>query len=407
MRYIPFIVGAALVAVVLFFASSSESQTRGLSKYKLPTKLSQIPTDPKNPLSPVKVELGRQLFHADGLAFNPKTDSGKLGKYSCATCHLSVKGFTAGQRQGLADGAIGHLCRVPMPGEDDSLVDAQPVRTPTAINIAYAQGTLTDASLGNTAMNLAVPPDLWEFPRSLNMLGLEGTETQAIAGLTAHRMGFCEQTLSDPESDDNWCTPLNIALFDATFSSDNLSSGFTDMHKAGLAIAAYERSLIPHEAPFQRYLRGDTDAMSKLMRTGMNVFFSKRAGCVRCHNDPALGGSEVVSVGLGDLEGEGILSRHTEGAMRGRGGFTKDPKDEDTYRVPQLYNLKDMVPLGHGGTLESVEEAIEYFAKGKIENPSAKNIDRRHNNRHLSKSQMRALTAFVKYGLYDAEMRDR
>ena len=403
-KIIPIII---LIAVAVF-AFEAFSNRNELQDYRLPENLEDIPTDPRNPLTLVKVELGRELFHAKGLAFNPETEPGKVGKYSCATCHLAQHGFTAGQRQGLADGAIGHLCRVPMPGIDLKSIDTQPVRTPTAINIAYAKGTLTDGSLGAIPMNLAVPGAPWEFPRSLNSLGLLGPETQAIAGLKAHRLGFCDQSPADlTDEEENWCTPLNLALFEAAFGDEKESAGLTDMHKAGLAMAAYERSLIPKNAPFQRYLRGENEALTKDQVIGMKVFFSKRGGCVRCHNDPALGGPEVVSVGLGDLEGPGIINKHKEGDLRGRGGFTKDPTDEDTYRVSQLYNLKDMLPLGHGGTLKTVEAAVEYFAKGKVEKEGAKNLDKRHTNRHLSKKQLHGLTQFIKYGLYDPEMRDR
>lgn len=87
---------------------NTASNGKGLDYFKMPAgkDFSQIPQDPKNPITAYKVELGRLLFHETCLARSPlKTAS--METYSCASCHHVDAGFQAGIAQGLSEGGVG------------------------------------------------------------------------------------------------------------------------------------------------------------------------------------------------------------------------------------------------------------------------------------------------------------
>ncbi len=81
---------------------------KGTAFFKLPEAgdFSQIPQDPKNPITTEKVELGRLLFHETCIGRNPKKIE-SIETYSCASCHHVEAGFQAGVAQGVGEGGIG------------------------------------------------------------------------------------------------------------------------------------------------------------------------------------------------------------------------------------------------------------------------------------------------------------
>ena len=127
---------------------------------------------------------------------------------------------------------------------------------------------------------------------------------------------------------------------------------------AAKAIAAYERTLLANQSPFQRWLKGDREAMSVQQLKGALLFFGK-AGCSGCHTGPALSskvGAEAedvfFAIGFADFDTtasniHGVVDDKTS---RGRGGFTDDYK----FKIPQLYNLIDTNVFGHGASFTSV-----------------------------------------------------
>ncbi|RMG57488.1 MAG: cytochrome-c peroxidase, partial [Bacteroidetes bacterium] len=309
----------------------------GAAAFRLPDPdaLSQIPQDPRNPLSPEKVALGRLLFHETGLALHP-VDSSSLLTYSCASCHHSAAGFQACLPQGIGEGGIDFgfsgETRVARPDFPAGQLDVQPIRSPSVLNVAYQPNMLWNGQFGATHKN-AGTQDRWTAgtPLEDNLWGFQGVETQAIAGLNVHRLGTGEDLLDQADYK---------ALFDAAFPQVPPERRY-DRINTGLAIAAYERTLLPTEAPFQRWLRGDAGAMTPRQKDGAMLFFGK-AGCVSCHSGPGLSSMEFHALGMPDLSGSRVHQVSADDpAHRGRGGFTGDPADDFKFKVPQLYNLKD------------------------------------------------------------------
>ncbi len=378
------------------------SQGGGLEFFRLPASdnFADIPQDPNNPLSEAKVELGKHLYHETGLAIRPKYEEGRF-TYSCSSCHHSRAGFQAGKQQGIGEGGIGFG----LTGEGrvnnaayliDSL-DVQPIRTPTVLNTAYQEIMLWNGQFGATGMNVGTEAQ-WAAgtPKETNHLGYEGIEIQAIAGLKVHRMdvdaSFCEET--DYK-----------AYFEKAFpglGGDELYNRET----AGLAIAAYERTVLANRAPFQKWLAGDRSAMFEREKRGAILFFGK-AQCSNCHTGPALNEMAFYALAMPDLEGPGVYGTSPDKAENlGRGGFTKVEADNYKFKVPQLYNLKDSPFLGHGGTFRSVREVVEYKNAAIPANaavPSSQ-LAAQFQPLNLTSDEIEDLTAFIENALRDPDL---
>ena len=268
----------------------------GTGHYLLPysMELEKIPQDPNNPISQEKVNLGALLFHETGLALNPM-HVGNEGTYSCASCHFASAGFQAGRHQGISDGGIGFGVngegREPNLDYDLTELDVQPIRSPSALNSAYQKVNLWNGQFGATGPNSGTEA-LWpaETPIEKNHLGFEGVETQAIAALDVHRLDL----------DETICRDLGyMALFDKAFPHVPEEDRYSKV-QAGLAIAAYERTLLANQSPFQKWLRGTFSAMTDQEKEGAVLFFGK-AGCVSCHDGPNLANMEFHAYGMKDL----------------------------------------------------------------------------------------------------------
>ncbi|MEO1451612.1 MAG: cytochrome c peroxidase, partial [Bacteroidota bacterium] len=376
--------------------------TAGASTFMMPdpTDYASIPQDPKNPITEEKVFLGKLLFHEPGLAINPK-DSTQMYTYSCASCHHVDAGFQAGRQQGIGEGGWGFGWqgegRYPAPGYNPDSMDVQPIRSPSALNVAYQELMLWNGQFGATGQNSETDA-YWTpgTPKEVNNLGFQGVETQAIAGLAVHRMDY---------STDMPFYGRYKPWFDSAFPGVPEGERYTRVN-AGLAIAAYERTLLASEAPFQRYLRGQPFAMTLQQKRGARLFFGE-AGCVQCHTGPALSSMTFSALGMNDLVGVGIFGPGADDpAHLGRGGFTQEPDELYQFKVPQLYNLKDSPFMGHGGSFQSVEEIVRYKNNAVAENDRvpAQYLDSRFVPLRLRDHEIEDITAFIEEALHDAEL---
>lgn len=371
-----------------------------------PHMLSEIPADPANPLTSDKVNLGRMLFHETALGMDAEEESG-MATFSCASCHHAAAGFQAGVQQGLGDGGVGFGVRgegrVISPEYDPAAIDRQPMRTPTAMNGAFTPVVLWNGQFGAHGPNAGTEANWTEgTPLAVNYLGYAGLETQAIAGLTVHRMA------PDAEFFDHM--PGYVALFDAAFPDFPEDERYT-VETAGLAIAAYERTIMASESPFQRWLRGEHTAMTDQQKDGAMVFFGA-ANCGTCHNGPGLTDGGFHALGMPDMPGiedldAGIDTYGLSGGQLalGRGGFTGQEGDKHAFKTPQLYNLKDSPFYGHGGTFYNLEDVIRYKVSGECGKPEAQSfLSADYQAVELTEQQERSLYYFLADALYDGSL---
>lgn len=366
----------------------------GVESYVQPPshELAMIPQDPKNPLTRIKVALGKLLFFETALNIQPIRPEG-MHTTSCATCHDPNFGFQSGQIQAIGEGGIG--CgsgRRPhenyAPGEPDE----QPIATPTALLGAFKLTTLHNGQLGNTKQNDGTESK-WQGPIANNYLGFLGLETQAIAGLEVHRMDL----------DSNWVKQFGYKeMFDEAFPLFPDSIRYSRI-TAGLAIAAYERTLLTTQAPFQQSLQLGQNQMTNAQVKGALVFFDpKKGNCAQCHNGPSFSDGNFYALGMDDLPGTPI----SDPAHLGRGGFTDRGEDYYAFVTPQLYNLKDFGLYGHGRSFKSIREVVEYHLSGEPQ----KDIDRRQLAEYfitppqLKDEDLNHLIRFLEEALYDPSL---
>lgn len=389
---------------------SSSFPDKGKESLILPnsTELDKIPQDPKNPLSNEKVELGKLLFHETSIGRATVKQSGAF-TYSCSSCHHSEAGFQSCLPQGIGEGGIGYG----MNGENrtlsstyqDSEVDAQPIRTPSILNVAYHTNILWNGQFGSKNLNLNTQANWTKgTPKENNFLGFDGVETQAIAAQDLHRIQVSKIVLDD--------IPTYKEMFRKAFPSMNLNDNFQLKVNTALAIAAYERTLLATEAPFQKWLRGDFSAMTDAQKEGAILFFSK-AECYYCHSGPSLASMNFYAVGMNDLK-NGDYGGHKVVAVtdskpehKGRGGFTGKAEDMYKFKVPQLYNLKDSPFYGHGSSFTQIEDVVAYKIKGVAQNKNvpASQIAPQFHSRNLTNAEILKITDFIKNGLYDANLK--
>lgn len=361
-----------------------------------------IPQDPNNPITEVKVILGQRLYHETGLLTDNVLPQG-AGTASCASCHNADAGFQAGRIQGVGEGGLGFgqrgEGRINDPAYQIDQLDVQPIRTPTAMNGAYQIVNLWNGQFGATGPNTGTESQWAEgTPIFTNFLGFEGLETQAIAGLSVHRMGSVEESVVATNE-------VYTKLFDQAFPGE---MDPINRENAGLAIAAYERTLLSNQAPFQRWLDGDLTAMTDAEKRGAVLFFGK-ARCVDCHNGPALSSMTFYALGMDNLDGPGVYGdgpAAAEGANLGRASFTGNAADEYKFKTPQLYNLTDSPFYGHGGNFRSVREVVEYKNVAIAQNSAvpASQLAAEFQPLDLSEDEITDLTTFIESGLYDGNL---
>jgi cytochrome c peroxidase len=191
--------------------------------------------------------------------------------------------------------------------------------------------------------------------------------------------------------------------------------------KASLAIAAYERTLLATDAPFQQWLRelnskGSEEAsytMTLDELRGARIFFDSNGGnCASCHTGPSLSDGGFHIMGLADLLESDRNRIHTklfEGEEQGRGGWTGRDDLKYAFKTPQLYNLTQKSFYGHGSTHRTLESMVRYMVRGKKmvgfiggDRP----LDAAFTKRQLSESQILDLLAFLKTGLFDTSLLD-
>lgn len=374
------------------------------TKYILPdpSDLSQIPQTTANPLTKEKVELGKLLFH-EPIFSNEARDPQNNFKYTCATCHVAEAGFRPGRQQGIADGGSGFGIK----GENRSMlgtynekdIDAQGARPLAVLNTAYVTNSMWNGSFGSEGVNVGTESvwGLYDPTTANNHLHVGSLESQNIAGLITHRMNYTKEIIVYAGYKE---------LFDKAFPDWDETERYS-RKSASFALSAYLRSIITNEAPFQKWLKGDDDAMTEQEKFGASIFFGK-ASCNTCHFEKNLGSMTFAGLGVKDhYEMGGLNTSKADRRNLGRGGFTGKTEDMYKFRTPQLYNLGDGGPFFHGGSKQSLEDVVRYFNNGVVENANvpAEQISTFIRPLGLTEEEVKAVTAFLQNGLRDPNLK--
>ncbi len=112
------------------------------------------------------------------------------------------------------------------------------------------------------------------------------------------------------------------------------------------AIAAFERTLIAGDSPFDHYVfRGEHDALSAQEKRGMQLFYSSRAGCGTCHSGFNFNGNWRDSKGV-----------------TGEAAFANNGVGDQPMRVPTLRNIALTAPYMHDGRFSTLEAVLDHYA---------------------------------------------
>lgn len=291
----------------------------GLSQIEpMPTDIEQI--DFNVPVVPVSksdaYDLGRLAFHLPSNQFG-----------SCASCHAVAKGGYSHER--LPKGNRGHFDIIlkELDPESAHLIDDPAERTPPTLNNLFAVNGLNDGALGLAGINNNVESKkLIAFNRH-NAKGRDGISTQVSAGFDAHNIAPIVEMMRSSAI----CNDLAFSAFGERYITEDVLIS---------AISVYEKSQLPTQSNFQKFLRGEGNLKHF---DGYMVY--KEKGCANCHGEM----------------GEGHKGRGKSFAKNAGVGFfrvTKDSADLSFYKAPQLYNLKDAPGLTHKAEKMTIRKAV-------------------------------------------------
>ncbi len=279
----------------------------------------RVPAD--NPMNAAKVELGRRLFYDVRLSGN-RTQS-------CASCHAQELAFTDA-----------------MPVSTGSTGDMTPRGSMSLTNVAY-NPVQTWANAALVALeDQAMVPIFGEHPVEL---GLANMEDELLSRLRAE--------------------PLYPDLFAEAFPAD---VDPISIPNAVRAIAAFERTLLSFDSPYDRYFyRGDRTALSESALRGLDLFNSERLECFHCHGgfnftDGVMHGGTTIpeiqfhNTGLYNIDGRGGYPAPNRGLYESSG----EPRDMGRFRAPTLRNITETAPYMHDGTVPDLDAVLDHYAAG-------------------------------------------
>ena len=149
------------------------------------------------------------------------------------------------------------------------------------------------------------------------------------------------------------------------------------------ALASYVRSILSGDAPVDRYMNGERDALSKQAREGLRIFRGK-GNCTACHLGPTFTDEQFHNTGVAWRDGE-LLDL-------GRYAVTGQQEDRGKFKTPTLREVARTAPYMHDGSLASLIDVIDYYDRGGNANPD---LDPELQRLNLTVEEKQALVAFL------------
>jgi cytochrome c peroxidase len=274
-----------------------------------------------NPMSAAKVELGRHLFYDERMSGNETQ--------SCASCHHQERAFTDG-----------------LPVSIGSTGERTPRNSMSLANTAYvASYTWANSLLFDFEAQAVVPM----FGRKPVELGLSGREDELLERLRAE--------------------PRYTALFPRAFPGEVDPITVQNVVRA---LSAFERTIISGNSAYDRFVYGgDREALSEAARRGLTLFTSERLECFHCHagfnfSDSlyyAGGGPRALrfhNTGLYNIGGTGDYPPGGTGLHE----ISGRAEDMGRFRTPSLRNVAVTAPYMHDGSIATLDEVLDHYARG-------------------------------------------
>jgi cytochrome c peroxidase len=313
------------------------------------TRVQQIDTPIAPSTNTAAVHLGRLLF------WDPILSGGN--DTACATCHHPDFAYADGRDLSRGAGSVGLG-----PKRIDLSKGQIPVvkrNSPTILNVVF-NGVDDDDDdddrrggrrFGDTPQTVsqARAPMFWDSRvRSLETQALE--PIKALEEMRGH--AYPEAEAVDTVVARIRKIPEYTALFQEAFGPGTLVDG----PRIGDAIAAFERSLVAMNSPFDRFRAGNFDALTAQQRRGLETF--DEVGCDRCHDGPMFSDFDHHAEGVAEHP---QLAQPDMGAGRFR------------FRTPSLRNVALTAPYMHNGMLATLQDVLRFYDNGRSENPNVSN----------------------------------
>ncbi len=279
----------------------------GIHAEQVTEKLSDIsvvrqffsPLEKAKGIASEKIRLGRRLFNDPRLSGN--------GKISCASCHDVHKGGADGLER--------------------------------AVGVSGKPGAYNTPTVFNSVPNFAY---FWD--------GRVATAEEQIDG-----------PINSPnEMGSNWPAIIKSLSKVVAYRNEFNKIYAGEISEATIknAIVSFERTLITLNSPFDKYLRGEEQAITQMEKEGLSLFISY--GCVACHQGRLVGGNMYQKLGIfhdyfGDRE-------NSNPANRGRFNVSQKKSDMYFFKVPSLRNIGRTAPYMHDGSTESLHEVVRIMA---------------------------------------------
>jgi cytochrome c peroxidase len=261
-----------------------------------------------NPYSRAKAELGQDLFFNFALS--------RDGLASCAWCHTPLSAFTDSHHGPFSSGTRHQQTRR---------------NTPTLANVAFAR-FLTYDGRDSTLESQALGPLL--SPHEMDMTG---PEMAARLELDTHYVNLFRRVYGE---------------------------GPITLDRIVKALATYQRTLISHRSPYDRWRAGE-DALGPEAKRGAALFFGDRLDCRRCHVPPLFTDGGFHNTGLDSVTTD-----------RGRGAVTGVAADEGRFKTPTLRNVELTSPYMHDGRFYTMAEVLQHYNSGGMPHPGADSLMR-------------------------------
>ncbi len=262
------------------------------------------PELPGNAASPAKVELGKMLY------FDPRLSASHA--ISCNSCHSIGLGGADAEPT-----SIGH--RWQRGGRN----------APTVFNAVFNHAQFWDGRAKDLEQQAGGP-----IANPVEMASPEAHIAEQLKGTHGYRDVFAKAFPGEPD-------PITLG----------------NVQKA---IAVFEATLITPGAPFDRFLKGEANALSPSQKEGLTLFMDR--GCASCHNGINIGGSMYAPFGVVEKPGAEILPP----ADKGRFVVTKTASDEYVFKVPTLRNIALTAPYFHSGQVWDLQQAVAVMSASQL-----------------------------------------
>ena len=288
----------------------------------VPEGFDPVPIPSHNPITAAKVDLGERLFHDRRLSEDRSI--------SCASCHFENAAFA--DPRPLSPGVHGRL------GIRNS---------PSLVNVAYLDLLFWDGG-SFTLEAQALAPIEADFEMNMNL------------GVLMERLK---------------ADPAYAREFEDVFGEGPSVATLTK------ALAAFQRTIRSGGSRYDRYLAGQTSALSAAERRGMDLYNGK-ANCASCHNGFLLTNQAFENNGI-----------EPAGSDSGRARITGLPEDFLTFRVPSLRNVEKTAPYMHDGRFQTLDDVIAHYDRGGT---GVRNQSPQIQPLQLTESEKQDLIAFLK-----------